>query len=182
MKNISVHYKKQTDLEKIISTATKSEIYDVVKVDCFIEKIQNYQDSLRMASLQVLFKKLIPYENMLLKLDTLKKIVSDNFVTVYPQTRYFSYQSFTNTGTNVNVRGGSSRHEGNAIQKPYIKFYQPVDYDTYDFVINPVVTEPVIQLSYSIVVKYILPMDNSIKNNYFMVSTAGDLKQLNLSK
>ena len=110
-------------------------------------------DSLRLEYLQELKTKVKSYELIGFKLDTLKKVMTDNFSTVYPETRYFSYQAFSRPSLNA-AKKKTTPPNVNEIAKPNSKYYAQVDYDQYDLIINPIITEPGIQVSYSVAVKY----------------------------
>ncbi|HYV93818.1 MAG TPA: SIMPL domain-containing protein [Chitinophagales bacterium] len=174
-KNVSVLYKSSSKLDDIISAAASSEIYDIVKVDYFITDLQKSLDSLRHRCLREVKAKAKSYELIGIKLDTLKKVMADDFVTVYPQTRYFSYQAFSRPSLNAAKKKSSSQPTLNEIPKPTSKFYAQVDYDQYDIVINPVITEPVVQLSYTVTIKYFLKEKQ--KNIYYILTPSGETKQ-----
>lgn len=150
-KNILVFYNQSDKIDKIMSSALKSEVYDLVKVDYYINNINLIRDSLRNVCLADVEKKVKSYEQIGVKLNMLDKNISDNFITVYPQTRYNSYKAFTAPSLSVAKR----KQVSNEIPKVASRFYNPQDYSMYDIVINPLITQPVVQLSYSIVVKYI---------------------------
>ncbi|MEO8147070.1 MAG: SIMPL domain-containing protein [Bacteroidia bacterium] len=177
-KNVSVRYNAAAKLDEIVSAAASSEIYDLVKVDYFIANTQKSIDSLRVRCLQEIKSKTKSYDLIGFKLDTLKKVMSDNFVTIYPPTRYFSYQAFSRPSLNA-ARKKSSPPNVTEIAKTTSKFYAPVDYDQYDIVINPVITEPVVQISYTVVVKYFLKPEEKQINNYYILTPSGDIKQFN---
>jgi len=178
-KNIYVRFRYSWKFEDIITAAATAEIYDLVKVDYFAPNIQKSLDSLRTECLQELKTKVKSYELIGFKLDTLKKVMTDNFSTVYPETRYFSYQAFSRPSLNA-VKKKSTPPNVNEITKPNSKYYSQVDYDQYDLVINPIITEPVIQASYSVVVKYFLKDDDKQKtnSNYYIIAPNGDMKQI----
>ena len=103
--------------------------------------------------------------------------MSDDFTTVYPQTRYFSYQAFTrNSLTIAKKKNNKDQPIVNEASKVTSRFYEQIDYDRYDLVVNPIVTEPVVQISYSILVKYF--MNNDKQNNiYYILTPSGEIKQ-----
>lgn len=174
-KNVSVHYKSSSKLNEIISVAANSEIYDLIKVDYFATNIKKAMDSLRTKCLFEIKAKTKNYEIVGFKLDTLKKTIADNFTTIYPQTRYFSYQAFSRPSLNAAKRKSSMVNE---VTKSTSRFYNQVNYDHYDVIINPLILEPVIQISYTVVVKYFLKQEEKPSNNYYIISQTGDLKQV----
>ena len=176
-KNISVRFKNSAKISDLISAAANVEIYDIVKVDYFVSNFQSHLDSLKNKCLQALKAKTHSYEVIGFKLDTLKKVMSDDFTTVYPQTRYFSYQAFTrNSLTIAKKKNNKDQPIVNEASKVTSRFYEQIDYDRYDLVVNPIVTEPVVQISYSILVKYF--MNNDKQNNiYYILTPSGEIKQ-----
>jgi len=175
-KNICVHYTKSDQLDAIMSAALKAEIYDLVKSDYFIKDISSLKDSLRIACMEELNRKIKSYEPAGIKFDSMKKSILDNNITVLPASRYFTYQAFARPSLNSIKK----KYAYNEAAKPITKYYQPIDYTQYDVVINPVITQPVVQLSYSVTVKYILPENKPTEKAYYIVSPSGDIKQINL--
>lgn len=183
-KNVFVHYKYSAELDAIIAAAASAEIYDIVKVDYFIPNIQRSLDSLRQRCFHEVQGRVKSFEMVGLKLDTLNKVVADDFTSVYPQSRYFTYQAFARpsltaakkrNATPTPIESGKTVNE---IQKQTSKFYQQVNYDEYDVVLNPVITEPVVQVSYTVSVKYFLEEDEQpMKNNYYILTPTGEVKQ-----
>ncbi|MDB5281739.1 MAG: hypothetical protein JWO06_814 [Bacteroidota bacterium] len=176
-KNISVHFKNSEELDAIVSAAAVAEIYDLAKVDYFIPNLQNLRDSLRNKCLQYVKTKSKSYEVLGLKLDTLRKVMEDNFITTYPQTRYFSYRAFSRPSLgSIKKKSQVTTNDATQVNS---KFYNQVDYDRYDLVINPLITEPVVQLSYSVSVKYFLKEEEKPKNNYYILTPNGEVKVFN---
>ena len=112
-------------------------------------------------------------------MDTLKKTVSENLNTIYPQTRYFTYQAFSRPSQNF-ARKKASAPAYNEIAKTTSSYYSQLDYDRYDLIINPLVLEPVIQFSCSMAVKYFLHAETKPADPYYLLTPAGELKKLNL--
>ncbi|HTB32864.1 MAG TPA: SIMPL domain-containing protein, partial [Bacteroidia bacterium] len=155
-KNIYVRFKKSSALDGILSAAASAEIYDLVKVDYFLPNAQRLIDSLRLKCLLELKSRVKSYDLIGFELDTLKKTMADNLTTIFPQTRYYSYSAFTRPSFASLKKRPADQPFVSEYTKPISRYYSQVDYDGYDIVLNPVITEPVVQLSYSIVVKYFL--------------------------
>jgi uncharacterized protein YggE len=174
-KNVTVLYKNAAKLDEIVTAAAKSEIYDLVKVDYFIPSLLKSLDSLKLKCLQEIKAKIKSYEIIGFKLDTMKKVMADNYATIYPQTRYFSYQANCRPSMNA-AKKKNQQQMVNEADKPVSRFYAALDCDKYDLVINPVVTEPVVQISYSVKVKYFLPA--APKDKYYILSPSGNTTQI----
>ena len=175
-KNVSVRFKNSSQTDAIVTAAAAAEIYDLTKVDYFVADLQKCLDSLRLRCLQEVKAKNKSYEVLGFKLDTLKKVIADNFVTTYPQTRYFTYKAFSRPSLNsIKKKAQVVYNEATSVNS---QFYNQIDYDHYDLVVNPLITEPVIQVSYSVSVKYLLNEDKP-RNNYYILSSTGDIHQFN---
>ncbi len=180
-KNIYIRFKKSSALDGIITAAAAAEIYDLVKVDYFLPNAQKLIDSLRYKCLLEVKARVRQYELIGFELDTLKKTLADNFTTIFPETRYYSYSAFTRPSFASLRKKPSDQPFVNETTKPISRYYNQVDYDSYDIILNPVITEPVVQLSYSIDVKYTLRTEQVIpkpKKIFYIIDKDGNAKQL----
>lgn len=169
-KNISIRYKEASKLDHITTSALKAEIYDIIKVDYFID-LQSVKDSLRNECMKEFKKKMQSFEMAGLKLDAMDVNVSDDFSTIYPPSRYFTYQSYARPS----LSAAKKKQSLNETPKVVSRYYNQQDYSKYDIVINPVVVEPVAQLSYSIMAKYIRKKD---EKSYNIITSAGEIKPI----
>lgn len=180
-KNIYVHFKKSSALDGILTAAASAEIYDLVKVDYFLPNAQKLTDSLRLKCLLEMRSRVKSYELIGFRLDTLRKTMADNFTTIFPETHYYSYSAFSRPSFALLKRKATDQPYVNETEKPISRYYNQVNYDSYDIVLNPVITEPVVQLSYSITVKYFLKKEQpevKPKKIYYIINKDGDAKQL----
>jgi uncharacterized protein YggE len=180
-KNIYIRFKKSSALDGILSAAAAAEIYDLVKVDYFLPNAQKLIDSLRLRCLLEVKSRVKSYEIVGFELDTMKKAMSDNFTTIFPQTRYYSYSAFSRPSFSSLKKRPTDQPFVSEYNKPVSRYYNQINYDSYDIVINPVINEPVVQLSYTIAVKYFLKNDPVVtppKKVFYMINKDGDAKQL----
>ncbi|HTA28508.1 MAG TPA: SIMPL domain-containing protein [Bacteroidia bacterium] len=180
-KNIYIRFKKSSALDGILSAAAAAEIYDLVKVDYFLPNAQKLIDSLRLKCLFEVKSRVKSYEIVGFELDTLKKTMADNFTTIFPQTRYYSYSAFSRPSFASLKKKPSDQPFVSEYSKPVSRYYNQVDYDSYDIVINPLITEPVVQLSYTVDVKYFLKSEQPVKTPkkiYYIINKDGDARQL----
>jgi uncharacterized protein YggE len=181
-KNIFVTYTKSSMLNAILAKAAAVEIYDLVKVEYFVNDIDKKSDMLRDRCLLSLKAKIKSCELLGFRLDTLRKAFSENNTSVYPGNRYASYQAFSRPSMEAvkkkTLLGNSSKL--NEQVKTNTAYYNKVEYDGYDVVINPAVTEPVVQFTYNVTMKYFLKEPEKQKDNYFMVTPAGDIKPIRM--
>jgi uncharacterized protein YggE len=179
-KNVYIHFKHSRNLDAILSMSAQAEIYDLVKVDYFIPNTQKLLDSLRLACIGELRAKVKSCQMAGFKLDTLKKTMADGFKTIYPETKYLSYVALSHPSISAIKKRADDQPYVNQANVPYSRFYSQVNYDSYDIVINPVITEPVVQLSYTLNVKYILKEEEKPKSFYYVITTNGEVKQINV--
>lgn len=173
-KSICVSYSQSGQLEAIMTAAMKSEIYDLVKCDYFVKDISSLKDSLRNACMNEINKKVKSYEITGIKLESMKKSIADNNFTILPLSRYYSYQAFARPSLNSIKR----KYAFNEVVKSTTKYYQPINYAMYDIILNPVITEPVVQLSYSVTIKYIQQENKPADKACYMLTPSGEMKQI----
>ncbi|MFN0201023.1 MAG: hypothetical protein ACKVTZ_05855 [Bacteroidia bacterium] len=152
IKNIHIAYEKQEQLEEITKAAIQGEIYDLVKVDYVMNEMEGIYDTLRQTAIALVQKKRSDFEKLGVKFGVKFTVVADDITSTYPIERYKSYTSVTSSGTNFDkikkTYTSSKRHN--------TYYYDKVNYNEMDKVINPVVVEPVIQFMYNIKIKYSL--------------------------
>jgi uncharacterized protein YggE len=178
-KNVMVHFKNSAKIDDIVTAAAQAEIYDLVKVDYFVTDIERSYDSLMNACIAEAKERVKLYEGLGFNLDTVRKAVLGNFTTVFPMQRYYAYQAFSRPSLPATRKGNPIKL--NEAEKTTSRYYNQVEIDGYDVVIHPVITEPVVQLSYSLNVQYYLNDPKPVpppKNNYYILLESGELKQV----
>jgi uncharacterized protein YggE len=175
-KNIHVKYTNASDLNNIIAILAASEIYDLVRVDYFSNNLEAIKKEL-MAKAKILMQdKLKTYQTLLgVKLDSLEKQITDGFKAFLPVEMYRSYQAY-----NSNALNATKAKAVNPAEKSTTLYYQPVADKEFDFVINPTVFEPAIQVMYEIKLNVVLEKEKPApaQKEYFLVTPGGDLKNI----
>lgn len=183
-KTISIPYAQAARLNAILAVAGQAEIYDLVKVDCTVPDVQKAQDELRTACLAAFRDKERAFIAAGFRLDTLRKTFAESSASVYPTSRYSRYQAASRPSFEALRRGllgmGKTANIAQAEQNT-VYYYAPQAYDQYDVVLNPVVTQPVVQFSYSFAARYVpRPPRRSKSNKYYLLNSNGQPTQLNL--
>jgi len=94
-KNIHVKYKDPSALNSIISIFSAAEIYDLVKVDYFAEKMDATRSELADKSRVLLQAKLKDYKQLLgAKIDSAEKNLAEGYKMGYPLEMYRSNQAY----------------------------------------------------------------------------------------
>ena len=179
-KNIHIKYNDPTLLNHIIAKLANQEIYDLVKVDYFSDHLSEVKKALMAEAKEILDARLSNYESVLdVSFETYEKQMTDGFRIVLPTEMYRSYQAYSNSSLNLKRPANVKKSK-----KGTTLYYQPVVNKEFDFVINPVVVEPVIQVMYEVNVK-IKPKKTPsekviVKKDYVFLTPNGDLKPLNI--
>lgn len=175
-KNIHVKFKDESLLDDIMTIAADNEIYDLIKVEYFVEDNDAKYDELRTKSVDYMLKKKIDFKKLGINLDTIYHIVSEKSSVVYPIDRYKSYQAFS--GTSLEAKKSKTVTK---VRKPRTMFYNKLPYHKYDIVVNPAIIEPSVQFTYSLTVKYVIKEPaKKTEKQFIMVSPTGVVKTLKI--
>jgi uncharacterized protein YggE len=183
-KNLIIRYTKASDLDAIVTAAAAAEIYDLAKVDYFLNDVKKLYDQLRTQCMAILKERVVSLESTGIKIDTLKRIFSDDFSTIVPQNRYDQYQAVARPSMDA-VKKSASGAALSKFQRADIspsRYYAAQSYADYDLVINPVVDEPMVQLTYQAKIKFLLDIEDYAVNNYLLIAPNGELQKLDLTR
>jgi len=175
-KNIHISFKDINTIDDIVALAARYEIYDLVKVDFFIENTEAIYDSLRNKSIACINKKANSFKKLNLVLSDKFEIVRESSRAVYPESQYPDYDAFVSQS----IEAVTKKSGVTSIRKPKTVAYDQVPYNDFDIIINPYILEPVIQFIYSLQVKYTLDKPEPKKNNYLILTPSGELKKLDI--
>ncbi|MEM6380641.1 MAG: SIMPL domain-containing protein, partial [Bacteroidota bacterium] len=174
---LHISYKDPNLLNEIIADLAKYEIYDLVRVDYFSSKQESVKKELMDRAGKLLKEKLNRYEVLLnIDLDTLPKQLTDAYKVVLPVERYKSYQAYNSSSLNLKKTANVNKAD-----KSVTLYYQPVIDKEFDFVINPTVLEPVIQIMYEVkmvVKRQDLNQIAKPEKSFILVTPNGDLKEI----
>lgn len=177
-KNIHVKFTKGETLDKILTAAAKHEIYDLIKVDYFVENTSAVYESLRDSVIAFAKRKVNDYKELKVNLDTVYRVLAEQTSVTFPIDRYSRYTPAGNTSIEaVGKKSGVTE-----IRKPVVMFYNKLSYHNFDVVINPVVLEPVVQYSCKIKVRFSMkkPVETKVQNHYKVITPTGDVKTIEI--
>lgn len=130
---------------------------------------------MRVKAKEVLQDKLKNVESVLNQnLDSLSKSIADGYKVVAPLEMYNSYQSYNSSSLNI-----KKSTKINNTDKSTTLYYQSVSDKNFDFVMNPIVIEPVIQVMYELQLNIEKAEEKKTSKKYFFVTPNGDLKKVN---
>ncbi len=180
-KNLHVNFTDSKLFDKIVTAAAKQEIYDLVKVDYFMNDKGAAYEELRKKAIDFMKHKLVDFEKLGVELDTVYHVLSEQKTATYPLDRYQQYQALSRSS----IDAIKKRTTVNNIRQPKTMFYQKIPYDQFDVIVNPVIKEPVIQLTYDLKVKFIIKEPKPVvevkrEKEFVLVTPDGTTKTLKI--
>jgi uncharacterized protein YggE len=152
-KNIALRYKDSTLLDKLTLAAAQVQIYDLIKVDYIVKDTEKIRDQLMGEAARIIKRKTGRYEKLLgIKLQQPPQIYAEKAGIHYPTQMYDSYQAFETEGmSNTPLR---QRYMIQGARKSRTFFYNGLDGDGFDAVLNPVLLEPMVQFTLHLKMKF----------------------------
>ncbi|MBF4472677.1 SIMPL domain-containing protein [Flavobacterium sp. HJJ] len=175
-KNIHIKYSDPNQLNDFISILSNHEIYDLVRVDYFSSTLESIKKEMMNKAKLLIQEKTKNYEVILGETFTnAEKRITDDFILNLPVEMYKSYEAYNSS--DLNLKKTANVNQSN---KSTTLYYQPVFNKEFDFIINPVVLEPVIQVQYEIKIlinreKKQIPKTDK---QFILITPNGDLKNL----
>ncbi len=152
-KNVIIPYQNDELLDEIVLAAARVQVFDLIKVDYIVKDISGVQDRLMKEAAQVIKQKAARYESLLeIKLQPPAQVFAERSAIYYPSELYDSYTAFESE-----AMGSPSLRQKYTIQtarKSQTFFFNGLDADGFDLVIEPVIVEPVVQCTLFLKVKY----------------------------
>ncbi|WP_338762113.1 SIMPL domain-containing protein [Bernardetia sp. ABR2-2B] len=176
-KNVHIRFKDNKILDKIIAKAAENEIYDLSKVEYFINDTDILYQKLRKKAFELITKKEKLYDSANIKISKAKKVADENFQTFFPFDRYRSYEAVSKGKTSF-----SKNSKINNENRTPSAFYEKLDYDNIECIINPTILEPAVQLFFTLKVRYTLPKEEKKDKTIYILSPTGELKKVNLKE
>lgn len=177
-KNILIKFTDPEQLNEFISILSNYEIYDLVQVDYFSNALETLKKEMTNKAKLLIQEKLKNYQELLGETFTnVEKKITDDFIINVPVEMYKSYEAYNSSSLNL------KKANINQISKSVTLYYQPIFNKEFDFVINPTVLEPVIQIQYQIKIAITREKKSSSKTDkeFILVTPNGDLKTLNMN-
>jgi len=179
-KNLHVKFSDPSQLNELIAILSKNEIYDLVRVDYFANSLETIKKELMNKAKIALQEKVKNYETLLGEtFATSDKTINDGYQTKLPTEMYKSYEAYNSSSLALTKLANV-----NQANKSTTLYYQPILDKEFDFVINPTILEPVIQVMYE--VKLVITKEKKNENkdskSYILITPNGEMKDLNISK
>ena len=154
-KNVAVHYRDRDMLDKLTVLASQSKIYDLIKVDYVVSDTAPVQNRLMDEAAKIIEAKTARYQRLLnIKLRPPAQIFAEKPSVYYPTEMYDSYSAYESEDIEQDSDDLKQKYTVKNARKSRTFFFNPLDADGFDAVINPVVIEPVVQFTLYLKVKY----------------------------
>lgn len=184
--NIHIQFTNTSQFEFILEACAKSEVYNLVKVDYFIENVQAVYKNLQDQLLKLIEDKKAYYNALGFDLSQYNISIADDKYCYFPKDFYQSYQAHNS----VSFEALDKNKGVTTAKKQTSYYYQPLTYENYDVVINPSILEPVVQIGMNIKLLFTpkpkeqkeQPITKTeIAHKYYVISPNGtiDVKELN---
>lgn len=184
--NIHIQFTKTNQFESILEACAKSEVYNLVKVDYFIENIQEVYKNLQDELLKLIEDKKTYYKVLGFDLAEYNVAIADDKYCYFPKDFYQSYQAYNSVSFDALKKGKAIT----TATKQTSYYYQPLTYESFDVVVNPSILEPVVQIGMNIKLVFTpkpkekkqQPITKTeIDHKYYVISPNGtiDVKELN---
>ena len=191
-KNIHIRYKKPNYLNNVISACSKAEVYNLVRVDLFSDSLEQMKNQLMEKASKILKQRLDHKANILeVDLADYKRQMEEGFKVVYPIEMYKQYQAYVSNKLSNSKVGANTSHA----KKTVTHYYKPMVDKEFDFVVNPRIFEPVIQVMYEIKLrvylksivkpivkkeKPIIEIKTVVKKKVILIMADGKLKEIEI--
>ena len=179
-KNIHLKFKNPNVLNDMIKILAENEIYDLVRVDYYVENMQEIKLQMLQKANVILKEKMGIYKEMLGEsFNDYSKSFNEEYKTYLPVEMYKSYQA----ANSRNLQLWKPAHVQTE-EKTTTIHYQPVFNKDFDFVMNPVIMEPVVQVLYEFKIIMLKSDASQSKSTtkYMLITPNGDVKNLNVEK
>lgn len=151
-KNIAVRYTDSGLLEKLLSTAGKSGIFDLIEVDYVVNDLAKVKARLFQEGVKTIKRKEAGYtESFGIKLAAYA-LASEKYDAFYPSELYRGYQAYE-AGSTYNSYNKTVIRQ----RKVSTFYYQPLNGADFDSVIDPIGIEPAVQMTLYLKMLYDLP-------------------------
>jgi uncharacterized protein YggE len=153
-KNAAVHYKNKEMLDKLLSSAAKAGIFDLVKVDYVVRNTAAIHNKLMEAAVGIVKRKAANHAKLLgTKLIGPAQVFAEKYSSYFPTEMYDTYTAYEAEDISGSYYRQKFVVQGARRNRTF--FFQPLNAETFDQVVNPVVIEPVVQFTLYLKVKYL---------------------------
>jgi uncharacterized protein YggE len=149
-KNVSIHYRDKALLDQLVIAASREKIYDLIKVDYIVKDPGPIQSRLMEEAAGVVKRKASEYDQLFgIALSSPPQVCANKANIYYPSEMYDAYTAYESERASV-----PSRDAVHDLRKTHTFYFNPLNANGFDRVINPVVAEPVVQFTLYLKLRY----------------------------
>ncbi len=148
-KNVAVRYKDRGMLEKVLSAASRSGIFDLIEVKYVVSDVSGIHAKLYDEAVKVIKQKQAGYETSFGVKLAATNVANEKYDAFYPSELYSNYQAYeaANTYGDYNNRVVQQR-------KTRTFYYDPLNESDFDSVIDQIGIEPMVQFTLYLRMQY----------------------------
>jgi uncharacterized protein YggE len=152
-KTAAVRYRDKSLIDRLVVAASRAKIHDLIKVDYVVTDLAPIHERLAEAAAAVVKTKAARHERLLgIKLRAVPQVYAERSSAYFPTEMYDSYTAAESEG--VSGVPDRSRTTVQSLRKSRTFYFNPLNADGFDRVIEPVVLEPVVQFTLYLKLKY----------------------------
>jgi len=152
-KTVAIRYRDKVLIDRLVVAASRAKVYDLIKVDYVVTDLAPVQERLAEAAAVAVKAKASRHERLLgIKLRAVPQVYAERSSAYFPSDLYDSYAA----GESEAVSGGPDRSRTiiQSLRKSRTFYFNPLNADGFDRVIDPVVLEPVVQFTLYLKLRY----------------------------
>jgi uncharacterized protein YggE len=152
-KNVLIRFQDRELLDKLVAAAAGAEIFDLIKVDYVVEHPEDVQQRLMEEAARVVKRKRGRYESLLgIKLEAAGQVYAERSAAYYPAEMYDAYTAFE--AESVGADAYRQRYVVQSARKSRTFYFNGLDADGFDAVVNADVLEPSVQFTLYLKLRY----------------------------
>jgi uncharacterized protein YggE len=152
-KNVSIHYHDKQLLDQLVVAASQENIFDLIKVDYIVKDPGPIQSRLMEEAARIIKRKAAAYDQLFgIALLSPPQVYANKPSVYYPHEMYEQYTAYE--AEQVDRMFYQSKYTTQNLRKTHTFYFNALDANEFDTVINPVVVEPVVQFTLYLKLKY----------------------------
>jgi uncharacterized protein YggE len=145
-KNVSIHYRDKPLLDQLILAASGEKIFDLIKVDYIVKDPSPIQNRLMEEAANIIKRKAATYDRLFgIALSSPPQVYANKPSVYYPSEMYETYTAYESE--RVDRALFQQKYAIQDLRKSRTFYFNPLNANGFDAVINPVVVEPVVQFT-----------------------------------
>ena len=153
-KNVIIRMESLNKLDSIISLCASQKVYDIVNVEYINTNLNDtYNEMFDEAILLIESRKRRYLKVGSYKPTGIKRLVSDNFFSLYPKSQYKQYEAYESSNVSIHNRNYSHEYIAKEARKHKTFYYNGAPISGFDKVINP--TSPEVGIQYVLTISMV---------------------------